>query len=168
MPYEPTYSGEINMSVIVSEDLRERFFFETWMDLVYSRGNYKFNYYDQYITDMTVNVLNKSDAVTNQFIIREVYPKAIGDIQLGYDKDNEIIRQDITMSFRTYDPVYLGIPAASALPPSVVGPPSPEKTVSVYARNGSFYKVASDGTVNGIYDPDVANALRNNAPLPPR
>lgn len=165
MPYEPIYSGELNMSVILSADLRERAFFETWMQIICSTDNYKFNYYDQYVTNMEIAVLDKSSQTTHRFIVEEVYPKSIGDLQMGYDKDNDFMRQDITMSFRKYTPVYVGIPAAPAV--QLVGPPDPRIEATSYSRGGSIYKVAADGnTVNGRYDPQTANALRNNLPLP--
>lgn len=170
MPYEPIYSGELTMSVILSESLQEREFFEQWMHAVCSPNDYKFNYYDQYTAPMMISVLNKSGQTTYQVAVEEAYPKSVGDIQMGYDKDNEFMRQDITIAFRKYLPVMLPPPvnpAAIAASPQM-GPPSPEKAISVstYARNGQFYNVTSDGTVNGIYDPDLANSLRNNQPLP--
>ncbi len=34
--------------------------------------------------------------------LEEVYPKSIGDISLGYDKNDEIIKQEVTFHFRKY------------------------------------------------------------------
>lgn len=116
MPYEPIYSGEINISVILSADLRERKFFEDWMNFVCSRDNFKFGYYDDYITDLEITVFGKDEAPTHKFFVEEVYPKSIGDLQMGYDKDNDYLRQDITLSFRKYTPQYIGMPVSKPTP----------------------------------------------------
>jgi len=164
MPYEPIYSGEMNISVILSEDMRERNFFEIWMDLICSKANYKFGYYDDYVSTLTVTALNKSDQPTYQFVIEEVYPKSIGDIQMGYDKDNDFLRQDITLCFRKYTPVYIGTQAAlSSAPPPLLAAetaPSPERAMSQFVnRGGRIHRVSADGQVDGIYDPAYAQSL---------
>lgn len=168
MPYEPLYSGELTMSVIVSDDLRERAFFELWMNSVCSQNDYKFNYYDQYTAPLVISILDKTSAVKYQILVEEAYPKAIGDIQLGYDKENEFVRQDVTIAYRKYSPVEV---RPTIVPPllsrntdiALKGPPSPEKTFSIYSPTpGQFYRVGSDGTVNGIYNPDLANSLQTN------
>jgi hypothetical protein len=90
--------------------------------------------------------------------VEEAYPKAIGDIQLAYDKNDEFVRQDVTIAYRKYSPV--------TIQPNITvsGPPSPEKSFAIYSPTpGQFYRVGSDGTVNGIYDPDLANALQTNS-----
>lgn len=106
MPVEPIYSGEINLTYIMSSDFRERALFETWMNTVCNPQNFKFEYYGSYVTNMIINVLDRSQQVIHIANVEEVYPKTLGDIQVGYEKDNEIIRQDVTLSFRKYTPNY--------------------------------------------------------------
>lgn len=163
MPYEPLYSGELTMSVIVSDDLRERAFFELWMNSVCSQNDYKFNYYDQYTAPLIISILDKSSVVKYQVLVEEAYPKSIGDIQLGYDKENEFVRQDITIAYRKYSPVSI---APQFTPLALNGPPSPENAFTIYSPTpGQFYRVGSDGTVNGVYNPDLANALQTNSAI---
>jgi hypothetical protein len=164
MPYEQIYSGEMTLSVILSQDMREKQFFEDWMGLVSDLGNYKFQYYDQYVTDTTITVLDKNDAVNYIVTINETYPKMIGDLQVGYDKDNEFLRQDITLCFRKYSLQYVGMPAPTRAagtigqPPTVI--PGPQQSIQSLIRNGNrIDRVGPDGTVNGIYDPATAQQL---------
>lgn len=125
MPYEPIYSGEISVSIILSQDLRERTYFELWMDMINNNQNYKFRYYDDYITDMEVVPMTRSDIQTHSFLLEEVYPKAMGDIQLGYDKDNDYLKQDITLAFRKYSINYNNFISESIVRP--VGQMTPTK-----------------------------------------
>jgi hypothetical protein len=165
MPYEQIYSGELNLSVVLSADLRERAFFETWMSLISSTSNYKFAYYEDYISNMEISVITKNDFATHKFIVEEVYPKALGDIQLGYEKDNEVMRQDITLSFRKYTPQYIGpginTSVAAANPPAAQSAPQAQVQKFVNGPDGKIYRVGADGTVNGLYDPQTAFSLMN-------
>lgn len=155
MPYEQIYSGEMTLSVILSQDLREKQFFEDWMAIVSDTANYKFEYYDQYVTDTQIAVLDRSDNVNYVVTVNETYPKMIGDLQVGYDKDNEFLRQDITLCFRKYTVQYIGIPSSARGVGS--GGPATDRLLGpnqVFVKNGnSIDRVGSDGTVNGIYDP---------------
>jgi len=173
MPYEPIYSGEMTLTMILSSDLRERKFFEDWMDIVCSKSNYKFGYYDDYVTNMEITLTTKSDEPTYRFYVEEAYPKAIGDLQVGYDKDNDFLRQDITLCFRKYTPEYIGLPSP---PPQIVQPnvvaaqqtPQPTQPVSpqqfMVSRGGRVYRMGYDGTVNGIYDPQKYQEIMNSSP----
>lgn len=109
MPYEQIYSGELNIGFMVSEDLRERNFFEIWMAGVSNLVDYKMEFYNNYTTTMEIDVLSRDqDQPMFKFIIDEVYPKALGDLQVGYDKDNEFLRQEVTLSFRKYSVELIG------------------------------------------------------------
>lgn len=116
MPYEQIYSGEINLSMILSSDLRERVFFESWMTVISSNNNYKMSFYDDYTTTVEVCVLNRKDACLFKVNLLETYPKALGEIQVGYDKDNEFMKQDVTISFRKYSWDYYGAGRENANP----------------------------------------------------
>lgn len=163
MPYEQIYSGELNLSVVLSADLRERAFFETWMSLISSPSNYKFAYYEDYISNMEISVITKNDFATHKFIVEEVYPKALGDIQLGYEKDNEVMRQDITLSFRKYTAQYIGPGVNPAVAASGSAQSAPQAQVQNFVNgpDGKIYRVGADGTVNGLYDPQTAFSLMN-------
>lgn len=106
MPTEAIYSGEISMTFLLSADLREREFFETWMNSISNPIDYKFEYYYSYISNVQVNILNRNDDISHISMIEEVYPKTIGDLQMGYDRDNDTIKQEITFAFRRYIPDY--------------------------------------------------------------
>ena len=45
IPYESIYSGEIQISFLLSGYLQEREYFETWMNKVCNKDDYKFRYF---------------------------------------------------------------------------------------------------------------------------
>lgn len=168
MPYEPIYSGEISLSIILSEDMRERNYFEMWMDKICDRTNYKFGFYDDYVTDLLIVPLNKSDSVSYQFVVEEAYPKSIGDLQMSYDKENDFLKQDVVMSFRKYSVQYYGMQQPA--PPqtgSMLAAPSGIQAFDRFFNNGGrIDRVGLDGTVNGFFNPTYLNANRAGVPLP--
>jgi len=106
MPYEPLYSGDLALTYILSSDLRERAFFENWLNNICNPNNYKFSFYDQYVTSIMVKVLDKTDSVVYTAVVEEAYPKQLGELMMGYEKDNEMITQDITFAYRKYTPIF--------------------------------------------------------------
>ena len=118
MPYEAIYAGEMTLSVLLSADMRERKFFEDWFNLVCRRDDYKFQYYNDYVCDMRIDIMTRSDKPTHRFIVEEVYPKSIGDLQLSYDKDNDFLRQEVVLNFRKYSSEYIGYTNNSGTKPS--------------------------------------------------
>lgn len=108
MPYEPIYSGEMNISIILSADMRERNFFEAWVNSIVSPVNFKFAFYEDYVTTMRITAIDKSDIPAALFVVEEVYPKSIGDIQMGYDRENDFLKMETTLCFRKYYPEYIG------------------------------------------------------------
>ena len=114
MPTEITYTGELNATFLLSADLRERRLFETWIDGIANPFDYKLSYYDDYITNLEITTLAKDDSMTHLCVVEEAYPKSIGDIQLGYDKDGELMQQEVTFCFRKFVSLYSNYsPAAS-------------------------------------------------------
>jgi len=107
MPYEIIYGGEVSVTYILSRDMQERAFFENWLNLIIDPKNYKINFYDNYISEMKIHILDRSDAIVYTSLVEEAYPKMIGDIAMGNDKENEYITQEITFVFRKYTSNYL-------------------------------------------------------------
>ena len=102
MPYEILYGGEISLNYILSSDLREREFFERWMSGVVNNGNYKMGFYDDYVGQLTIHILDKTDKIAYTAVVEEVYPKTVGDLAMGGDKENEYMTQEVTFGFRRY------------------------------------------------------------------
>jgi hypothetical protein len=171
-PIEPLYSGDLSLSYILSNDLKERVFFEEWLNFVCNPNNYKFSFYDNYTTNITVNILNKTDEVVYSAIVEEVYPKQLGDLAMGYERD-EFLTQDITLAYRKYTPMIVRSPNTTRISPSTQNmegqnnisdmfkqiPTSspvsqtqqqPRQVFGINPKTGRIDRYGSDGTVNGV------------------
>lgn len=160
MPFELLYSGDITLSFILSKDLRERNFFEGWMNGICNKDNYKFSYYDDYATSIEIHIMNRSDDVIYTAILEEAYPKSMGELGLAYEKENEFLRQEVTFAYRKWSPVITAGAQASLgnNTPNQRNTPAPTMIANSRDRvqqqfqrvNGRLVRVGSDGSVNGV------------------
>lgn len=161
MPYEPIYSGELTASIVLSADMRERNFFENWMDLICSKSNYKFEYYENYVTTFEVKVMTKDDLPAYRVFVEEAYPKSIGDVQVGYDKENDYLKQDIVFAFRKYTPEYLGTPQPRQQAAGGANPFLSQISGQYTNIGGSVYSVGPLGNLSK-FDPQTSQPLFPN------
>jgi len=105
-PFEISYAGETNLSFLLSADLRERQFFDSWIDSISDPSSYKVEFYDNYVTEVQIITLGKDDSPSHILYLEEAYPKAIGEIQLGFDKDGDIMQQEVTFAYRKFRSSY--------------------------------------------------------------
>ena len=103
MPYEPLYSGDLDLTFRVGQDMFERKFFEFWMDTIVNHGNNRMGYYDDYTRDIYIAQLGPDDSIVYKIKLTECYPKAINAIDLGFDKTDEYTRQSVSIAFREYE-----------------------------------------------------------------
>lgn len=100
----------ISLTIILSEDHREREYFERWQDLIvgnYRSGQlstqmYDLEYYDNYVGTMQIYRYDDSGVVTRIIKCKEVFPIDIGDIELAWDNGNNIARLTVKMQIKYY------------------------------------------------------------------
>lgn len=103
MPYESLYSGDLDLTFRVGQDMFERKFFEFWMDTIVNHSTNKMSYYDDYTRDIFITQLGPDDSIVYKIKVMECYPKAINAIDLGFDKTDEYTRQSVSIAFREYE-----------------------------------------------------------------
>ena len=103
MAHESMYSGDLDLTFRVGQDMLERRFFETWMDSIVGHRRHAISYYDDYVRDIEIKQLGKDDSILYRMIVKECFPKTLNPIDLGYDKTDEYMRIQVSMSFREYE-----------------------------------------------------------------
>ena len=120
------YAGTIDCTFLLSNDLREKHYFEQWQNLAVDNYTHKANYYDDYIGSMEIYQLStrserKATAVeieqgfssttgelinveerTYGIVASEVYPKTIGAVSFSASGANEISTLDVRFEFRQW------------------------------------------------------------------
>lgn len=108
LPYDVTYN-DISLTIICSEDMKEREFFEMWMDAVVGRGGTNVgglvNFYDKYALGniLEIDQLDSSGNILSASSLFDVYPIALSQMSATWDETNTYQRFNVTLSYRYYD-----------------------------------------------------------------
>jgi len=113
------FEGMITASFYLSEDLKERHFFEQWQRLAVNVESHKANFYDDYIGSMEIYQLSNGldsglpfpsfidkifDVDMAEYGIRasEVYPATISGIEYSYENGNQIATMAVGFNYREW------------------------------------------------------------------
>ena len=99
------FASNVAATFYLSTDLRERHFFEQWMNLAVNRETHKANYYDDYIGSMEIYQLS-SDGIkeirTYGMKVYDTYPTTIAGIEYSAAGENQIAKQSVTFAFKEW------------------------------------------------------------------
>lgn len=105
LPYDVTYN-DIQISIICSEDMKERIFFEDWIDRIVGRG-YTSNagllaYYSDYAQGVSLMVrqLDSDGKMLLAYQLEDCYPIAVSPMNATWEETNTYQRFTVTMAYR--------------------------------------------------------------------
>jgi hypothetical protein len=102
------YYDKINLTFICSDDMRERKFFDKWMDFIsISNGEgagvrFDFEYKDNYQTTIYVNQYDLTGNLSYSLALNRVFPVAINGMPLSWDAQNIIQKVPVTFAYRYF------------------------------------------------------------------
>jgi len=100
VPDGVTYAEDIDVTFIMSEDLYERSYFDSWQKLIFDENTWNLNYYNDFIGRMAIYTLNRENIRTYGITCHEVWPKTIGPVPLSMESTNTLVKLPINFSFR--------------------------------------------------------------------
>lgn len=108
LPYDVTYN-DISLTIICSEDLAEREFFESWIDKIIQPANSSgaglIAYYDDYAygNKLTVTQIDSSGKTLFQYELNDIYPIALTAMTASWEDTNTYQRFGVTMAYRYHN-----------------------------------------------------------------
>ena len=113
------FEGMITASFYLSEDLKERHFFEQWQRMAVNVESHKANFYDDYIGSMEIFQLSNGldsglpfptiidkiidvDMAEYGIVASEVYPATISGIEYSYESGNQIATLAVGFNYREW------------------------------------------------------------------
>ena len=110
LPYDVTYN-DMTLSIICSTDMKEREFFEIWMDKIIGRGGRGnaglVSYYADYALGVTLKVeqLDESGNTLISYTLNDIYPTALTPMNASWEETNTYQRFGVTLAYRyhTYE-----------------------------------------------------------------
>jgi hypothetical protein len=85
-PYHTKY-GDVTLDFIVSDDMKEKIFFDSWMDLINPTTDYNFQYKTNYAVDVSINQYDVTNKLTYTATLIEAYPTNINEMSLDWNTD---------------------------------------------------------------------------------
>jgi hypothetical protein len=105
LPYDVTFN-DITLSIICSSDMKERKFFETWMDKIIGRGGRGnaglVSYYADYALGVKLKVeqLNEAGTTLIAYTLNDIYPTALTPMNASWEETNTYQRFGVTLAYR--------------------------------------------------------------------
>jgi len=117
VPYSQTY-GDSSISFIMSEDLREKEFFEIWQNAMVNTGTFetgnatgagtsKFmtKYWHNYVGVVTIRHYGSNGELRSIHTLNEAYPVILNPISLNWGEE-AVARMQVTFAFKNYRAVF--------------------------------------------------------------
>ena len=95
-----TYADDIQISFQASSGLAERVFFENWQRQAFNEKTWNIGYYNDYIGNIEVYVLDKQNQRRYGLKLWEVFPKTIVASELAADANDQIMLINVSFTFR--------------------------------------------------------------------
>lgn len=122
VPYGGQTYGDLTMSIILSEDMREKEYFEVWQNKIVNTGAFetgsgqgdfygyaqsKFNpkYFDDYLGTVTIRQYGSAGDLRSIYTLNETYPIIINPISMSWSTD-EVAKLSVTMAYKNYKCVF--------------------------------------------------------------
>lgn len=116
VPYQRAYDN-LTLTFMMDIDLKIKRFFENWLDGIINTKTRVQEYYDNYISTITITIndgaskssMERLGRTTNERLkltLHECYPKTLGEMTLSYDS-SEFAELPVTMTYKYYtiDPI---------------------------------------------------------------
>ena len=113
VPYGQIY-GDSTITFLLSEDLREKDFFEHWQEQMINTGAYEENlasvrpeskwnvkYFDNYLGTVTIRQYGAAGNLKTIHKLQEAYPILIGDVSMGWG-NSDAAKLSITFAYKNY------------------------------------------------------------------
>ncbi len=100
-PYEKLYE-QINMSFYVDKNMLIKDMFDQWQNAIYDPKTRVFNYYDKYVTDITIEVQDGTDKPHYYVTLHECYPKSVGAVQLDY-ASKDVMKLSVSIAYKWFE-----------------------------------------------------------------
>ena len=114
-PYERLYE-DINMSFYVDKEMKNKIMFDRWLNQIQNPNTRNFNYYDNYVTNIVIEVQDLKNQSRYGIKLYEAFPKSIGAIQLDY-AGKDVMKLSVNFAYKYYH-----IGSQSILEPEEVAP----------------------------------------------
>lgn len=99
IPFSQSYD-EVTLGFTLSENLKERRFFELWQDVVLNVPTGTLNFYNEYTAPLRIYALDKTNRIKYGVELRECYPTNLSAVDYTYASTNDILSMSVSLSYK--------------------------------------------------------------------
>jgi hypothetical protein len=85
-PYLTTYN-DMDLTFIVDDDMKQKVFFDQWLELINPSLNFNYQYKQNYATIITVNQYDVTNKLSYSVDLYDAYPISINQLDLDWSSD---------------------------------------------------------------------------------
>jgi len=98
-PYHTNYE-DVTLEFIVSGDMNEKIFFDSWMELINPTTDYNFQYKSNYAVDISINQYDLQDKLTYSAVMHEAFPIAVNQMDLNWSNTDSYHRISVVFAYK--------------------------------------------------------------------
>ena len=101
-PYLTMYN-ESTFTFIVSDDMKEKKFFDAWMDLINPKSTFDMNYKSDYVTPITVNQYDVKNNLSYSITMNDAFPVSVNQLDLDWTNENTHHKLAVVFAYYTWE-----------------------------------------------------------------
>lgn len=101
LPYEKLYD-QITLSFYVDANMEVKKLFDDWQNIISNPVTRTYYYYDDYKTDITIEVQDTQDKKRYAVKLYECYPKSVGNVQLDYSS-RDVMKLSVGIQYKYWE-----------------------------------------------------------------
>ena len=86
MPYLTNYD-EAQFTFLLSDNMAEKIFFDSWMELINPTTDFNFQYKSNYAVDVSINQYDVSNNLTYSAVLRDAFPINLNQLDTDWSND---------------------------------------------------------------------------------
>jgi hypothetical protein len=90
-----------NLSFYVDNNMEVKKLFDSWINSIQNPVTRNFNYYDEYVTEIKIDVEDTKDRKRYEVRLFECYPKNVGGISLAHES-KEVMKLQVSMNYKNW------------------------------------------------------------------
>jgi hypothetical protein len=100
-PRELVYN-ESTLTFYLSDDMREKIFFDAWMNLINPTSSYDFAYKTDYATNIVVNQYNVTGGISYSVSLNDAFPISVNQLDLDWSNQNAVHKLAVVFAYYTW------------------------------------------------------------------
>lgn len=85
-PYQSIYN-DVSMTFIVDGDMKQKLFFDQWMEYINPTSTYNYNYKQNYASDISITQYDMQNKVTYRAVLIDAYPLVLNQLDLDWSNE---------------------------------------------------------------------------------